>query len=105
MKDGLDPVLDVDQVPDFLQLLLLLDVRSVEGEGQQVNRDTEDHYARADDAKLENNSFSGSVFRWPKQPRNNSFAMGLVTLLFVAKMNHTDQYFFYQRQNAQIRSQ
>ena len=57
MKDGLDPVLDVDQVPDFLQLLLLLDVRPVEGEGQQVNRDAEDHDARADDAKLENNSF------------------------------------------------
>ena len=56
MKDGLDPVLDVDQVPDFLQLLLLLDVRPVEGEGQQVNRDAEDHDARADDAKLENNS-------------------------------------------------
>ena len=62
MKDGLDPVLDVDQVPDFLQLLLLLDVRSVEGEGQQVNRDAEDDDARADDAKLEKNSFPELYF-------------------------------------------
>ena len=49
----MDPVPDVDQVPDFLQLFLLLDVSSVEGQGQEVNGNAEDHDGGADHAELQ----------------------------------------------------
>jgi hypothetical protein len=54
LKNGLNAISDVSQVLDLLELLLFPDLSSVEGQGQEVNRNAEYHDPGTEDAKLKN---------------------------------------------------